>query len=150
MWPELAEKMPQPSRCSCHVCTTNARKMRQQLEPGEFQRSGAHLFIVRRKMTACNQSRQGQGRLAAEQTTSPPQLDGSDTRNGSPACRSSLMQGYLPDGLRENASTKSSARSRLNRSRTLESMGREAALARDRVLLFSFYMCMLAMAVASL
>jgi len=42
--------------------------MRQQLEPGEFRRSGAHLLIVRRKMGDRWSSRQRRGGLPAEQS----------------------------------------------------------------------------------
>ena len=136
VWPECGRERSQPPRCSCYVCTTNARKMRQAGTRCEFHRDGACLPGVRRNMMTGDQGRQGQ----ATQTT--PEMAAPHA--------ASVMRGYLPDGLKDNASTKSSARVQFDRSRTLEGRGREAVPVRDRVPLFLVYMCMPAMAVASL
>ena len=46
--PELVRKLPQRRRCNCHVCTTNACKMRR-MEPREFQRSAWNRLRPRTK-----------------------------------------------------------------------------------------------------
>ena len=43
--PNCSNLPPRP-KCNCHVCTTNACKMRQ-MEPRGFHRSGVHLLAVR-------------------------------------------------------------------------------------------------------